>query len=86
MKVRAIKGTAKPQYTVIYPSDKKISELPEQVKLGIKALGEIVLSEEGDLTHATDFTSKEIIQKIHDEGAYLHETKIKFTESVAPKP
>lgn len=86
MKVIAIKGKAKPQYTVYYPADKKISELPEQVQLGIKALGEIFRSEERDLTHAKDFTSKEIIQKIQSEGGYLQETKIAFTESVVPKP
>lgn len=86
MKVIAIRGKAKPQYTVYYPADKKISELPEQVQLGIKALGKIVLSEERDLTHANDFTSKEIIKKIQSEGAYLQETKITLTESVVGKP
>jgi hypothetical protein len=69
MKVRVIKGKAKPQYTLFYPADKDISELPEQVQLGVKALGEIFSSEVRDLTHATDFTSREILEKIQSEGA-----------------
>jgi len=86
MKVIAIKGKAKPRFTVFYPAEKQISQLPKQVQLVIKALGEILISEERDLTHANDFTSKEIIKTIQSEGAYLQETKITFTESVVAKP
>ena len=86
MKVTVIRGKAKPHYTVFYPYDKKISELPEQVQLGIKSLGEIFISETRDLTHYDDFTSKEIIKKIQSDGAYLQETKITFTESVVANP
>ena len=86
MKVIVIKGKAKPQYTVFYSADKKISELPEQVQFVIKTLGEIILSEERDLTHANDFTSKEIVEKIQSDGAYIQETKIIITESVVAKP
>lgn len=74
MKVIMIKGKAKPQYTVFYPADKQIAELPENVQLGIQALGDIFHSEERDLTHATDPASREIIERIQHIGAHLAET------------
>lgn len=84
MKVIAIKGKAKSEYTLYYAAGKQTTELPQKVQQCLQALGEIFLKKEIDLTGKTDTHSNNILKGIDAEGAYFEKTTVEFTESVVP--
>lgn len=80
MRVKYLRGDRNTEYTVIMPEDKSISDLSSPIQKAIGYLGELKEIRREDLTNRMDSFSKEVIQKIDEQGAHLIKTTIRIDE------
>ena len=80
MQVKYLRGNKNTSYTVVMPEDKPISDLPPRIQEAILLLGDLKEIRKEDLTNRTDLLSKEIIQKINEQGAHLLKTTVRIEE------
>lgn len=80
MRVKYLRGNKNTAYTVVMPEDNSISDLPPRIQEEIVLLGDLKEIRKEDLTNRTDLLSKEIIQKINEQGAHLLKTTVRIEE------
>lgn len=80
MRVKYLRGNRNTAYTVVMPEDKSISDLPPRIQEAIGLLGDLKEIRKEDLTDRMDSFSKEVIQKIDEQGAHLLKTTVKIEE------
>ena len=79
MKIKILRGHAKPQYSLLIPEDKEISDLDLDIQASIKNLGELNVVQSRELNE--DFPSeKEAIERIKKQGAHLWKITVEFSE------
>ncbi len=82
MRIKILRGSYKPQYTLYINADKPIANLPQDAQKAINAIGKLTLLSEEDFTNKTDDLSNEIVMKINRDGAYFSKLVIKFEEII----
>jgi len=80
MRVKYLRGNRNMEYTVVMPEDRSISDLSPPIQEAIGYLGELKEIRTEDLTNRMDNFSKEIIQKIDEQGAHLIKTTVRINE------
>ena len=79
MRVKALKGTAKKQYTLLLPVGSEITDLSEDIQNAIAAFGELKELTQFELEPTNDL-HKETIEKMNEQGAHLWKTTVAFSE------
>lgn len=80
MRVKYLRGDRITEYTVIMPEDSSISDLSNPIQEAIGYLGDLKEIRIEDLTNRMDRFSKEIMQGINEQGAYLLKTNVRKDE------
>ena len=77
MRVKALRGTAKKQYTLLLPVGSEITDLSEDIQNAIAIFGELKELKQFELDQTNDI---ETIEKINEQGAHLWKTTVEFSE------
>lgn len=80
MKVKLYRGASQPKYLLHLAADADISELPDDAKAAIEAVGDLTLIREEDLSEKSDEFSNEIKKNIKDKGAFFSRLEVRFEE------
>lgn len=79
MKISILRGSAKPEYSLLLPEDKKVTDLNPEIQTAIQKLGELKIIQTKELD-ASIPSEKEAIEKIKAQGAHLWKITVQFTE------
>jgi len=79
MKVKALEGTNKSEFTVILPIDLEVSDLSEEIQKAISKLGELKIIKKFELKDDNAFHIK-TLERIKEQKADLWKFSIKFNE------
>jgi hypothetical protein len=79
MKVKTIKYSDRPEYTVVIPEDSSVEELSDKIQTAISKLGKPTSERIIELDTTLE-ANKDTIEKLNSQGAHLSKVSVSFEE------